>query len=242
MKCIIVDDEPLAREGIELNIQEVKFLELVGQFDNAISANDFLNKASVDLMFLDVQMPGLTGLEFIRSLQNPPLVILTTAYPEYALEGFELDVIDYLVKPIRLSRFIKAVNKAKELYDLQHTRNPQNTVESIANDFIYIKSDRKYIRIFFKDIRYIKGLKDYVMLYAGDDKIMTAMNIKTINSQLPDSIFVRISKSYIVNINYIDSVDQDFIHLGKEEIPLGKTYREHFINNYIKTNLIQRKY
>lgn len=205
MKCIIVDDEPLAREGVELNIEEVSFLELVGQFGNAISANDFLANNEVDLMFLDVQMPGLTGIEFIRSLNNPPLIILTTAYSEYALEGFELEVVDYLVKPIRLSRFIKAVNRAKEIYDLhQQSSKSKMTVESISNDYIYIKSERRYIRVFFKDIKYIKGLKDYVMIYTNKDKVMTAMNIKTINSQLPDAIFVRISKSYIINIHFID--------------------------------------
>ena len=239
MKCIIVDDEPLAREGMELNVQDVSFLELVGQFGNAISANDYLASNDVDLMFLDVQMPGITGLDFLRTLSKKPLVIMTTAYPEYALEGFELDVLDYLLKPIRLERFVKAVNKAKKLYDLQQPQS--NTVESISADFIYIKSDRKYIRVFFRDILYIKGLKDYVMIHTKKEKIMTAMNIKTINSQLPDSIFVRVSKSYIINIDFVDFVDQDFIQVAGEEIPLGRTYKEHFINGYIKTNLIQRK-
>lgn len=241
MKCIIVDDEPLAREGIELNIEDVNYLELVGQFGNALTANDFLQNHEVDVMFLDIQMPGITGLEFIRSLKNPPLVILTTAYPQYALEGFELDVVDYLVKPIRLQRFIKAANKAKELYDLkQQAQN--STLESVGDEFIYIKADRKYIRIFFKDIKYIKGMKDYVMIYTQQKKkIMTAMNIKTINKQLPDSIFVRVNKSYIINIDFIDSIDIDFIQLAGEEIPLGRTYRDHFIKNYVKTNLISRK-
>jgi len=224
---------------MELNVQDVSFLELVGQFGNAISANDYLASNDVDLMFLDVQMPGITGLDFLRTLSKKPLVIMTTAYPEYALEGFELDVLDYLLKPIRLERFVKAVNKAKKLYDLQQ---PQaNTVESISADFIYIKSDRKYIRVFFRDILYIKGLKDYVMIHTSKEKIMTAMNIKTINAQLPDSIFVRVSKSYIINIDFVEFVDQDFIQVAGEEIPLGRTYKEHFINDYIKTNLIQRK-
>lgn len=240
MKCIIVDDEPLAREGIELNIEDVNYLNLVGQFGNALTANDFLQNNEVDLMFLDIQMPGITGLEFIRSLKQQPLVILTTAYPQYALEGFELDVIDYLVKPIRLQRFIKAANKAKEIYDLR--QQASHTVESVEQEFIYIKADRKYIRIFYKDIQYIKGMKDYVMIYTQDKKkIMTAMNIKTINKQLPDSIFVRVNKSYIININYIQSIDIDFINLGAIEIPLGRTYRDNFLNNYVKTNLIERK-
>ncbi len=242
MKCIIIDDEPLAREGMELNIQDVSFLELVGQFDNALKANDFLKDNQVDLMFLDIQMPGVTGLDFIRLLNDKPLVILTTAYPQYALEGFELDVVDYLVKPIRMERFLKAVNKAKEIYDLKEDSNDQKEIlTSPSSDFIYIKSERKYIRIFFKDIIYIKGMKDYVLIYEESRKTMTAMNIKTIKEQLPASIFARVGKSFIINVNYIDSIDADFIVIGKEEIPLGRTYREHFINTYVKTNLIGRK-
>ena len=145
MKCIIVDDEPLAREGMELNVEDVPYLELVGQFGNAMTANDFLMTNSVDLMFLDIEMPGITGLEFLRDRKVDPLVILTTAYPQYALEGFELDVVDYLVKPIRLQRFIKAVNKAKEIYDLKN--QVTNVVEKIEEEFIYIKADLSLIHI-----------------------------------------------------------------------------------------------
>lgn len=239
MNCIIVDDEPLAREGIELNVEEVSYLNLIGQFGNAMSANDFIMANEVDLMFLDIEMPGITGLDFIRSLKKRPLIILTTAYPQYALEGFELDVVDYLVKPIRMQRFIKAVNKAKEFYDLMG--KAETVIESIEDEFIYIKSERKYIRLFFNDIRYIKGMKDYVMLFTKTNRIMTAMNIKTINSQLPDSIFARVGKSYIINVNFIDSIEIDFIQLGGEEIPLGRTYKENFLKKYVKNNLIERK-
>lgn len=167
------------------------------------------------------------------------MVILTTAYPQYALEGFELDVVDYLVKPIRLQRFVKAVNKAKEYFEL--TQKADNTIESFEEEFIYIKADRKYIRLFFKNIQYIKGMKDYVMIYASDQRIMTAMNIKTINNQLPDSIFARVGKSYIINVNFIDSIELDIIQLGNEEIPLGRTYKEQFLKKYVKGNLIERK-
>ncbi|MFK7932437.1 MAG: LytR/AlgR family response regulator transcription factor [Saprospiraceae bacterium] len=246
MRCIIVDDEPLAREGMELNVDEVNYLELVGQFANALRANEFMQQNDVDLMFLDIQMPGITGLEFLKSLKNRPLVILTTAYPQYALEGFDLDVVDYLVKPIRLQRFIKAVNKAKELHDLyqQTAAAPAttNTVEEMTEDYIYIKSDRKYVRIFYQDIRFIKGLKDYVTLYLADGrKLMTAMNIKTIHNQLPPKVFARVNKSFIININFIDAIETDFILLKGEEIPLGRTYKEQFITKYVKSNFIGRK-
>jgi len=239
MNCIIVDDEPLAREGMELNVEDVPYLNLVGQFGNALTANDFLIQNSVDLMFLDIQMPGITGLEFLKNLKNPPMTIFTTAYPQHALEGFELDVIDYLVKPIRLQRFIKATNKAKEIFDLRG--QSENIIEKIEEEFIYIKADRKYIRLFFKDIKYIKGMKDYVMIYTDAQRLMTAMNLKTIFSQLPHHIFARVSKSHLININFIDAIDLDFIQLAGEEIPLGRTYKENFIKNYVKTNLIERK-
>ncbi len=240
MKCIIVDDEPLAREGIELNIQELQYLELVGQFGNALKANDFLSIYEVDLMFLDIQMPGLTGLDFIRTLKNPPMIILTTAYPQYALEGFELNVIDYLVKPIRLQRFVAAVNKAKAQDELKRAANKVD-IDTISEDYIYIKSDRQYVRLFFEDILYIQGMKDYVLIHTVEKKYITAMNVKTILKQLPPTIFARVSKSYIVNVNQISSVDIDLIKLRKIEIPLGRTYREDFIKNYVKTNLIDRK-
>jgi len=239
MRCIIVDDEPLAREGMELNVEELDYLNLVGQFSTAVDALNFLNENPVDLMFLDIQMPGLTGLDFIRSLKERPMIILSTAYPQYALEGFELDVVDYLVKPNRLKRFIQAVSKAKALYDLKQKAEKVET--SVSEEDIFIRADRKYIRIFFKDIKYIKGMKDYVMIYTGKDKFMTAMNIKTTNEQLPDSQFVRVNKSYIVNADFIDSIGTDFINIGGEEIPLGRTYREDFLKRFVKGKLMERK-
>ena len=239
MRCIIVDDEPLAREGMELNVGELDYLNLVGQFSTAMDALNFLNDNPVDLMFLDIQMPGLTGLDFIRSLKERPMIILSTAYPQYALEGFELDVIDYLVKPNRLQRFIQAVSKAKALYDLKQKAEKVET--AVSEEDIFIRADRKYIRIFFKDIKYIKGMKDYVMIYAGKEKYMTAMNIKTTNDQLPDSQFVRVNKSYIVNADYIDSIGTDFININGEEIPLGRTYRERFLQRFVKGKLMERK-
>ncbi len=239
MRCIIVDDEPLAREGMELNVEELDYLNLVGQFSTAVDALNFMNENPVDLMFLDIQMPGLTGIDFIRSLKERPMIILSTAYPQYALEGFELDVIDYLVKPNRLQRFIQAVSKAKALYDLKQKAEKVET--SVSEEDIFIRADRKYIRIFFKDIKYIKGMKDYVMIYTGKDKFMTAMNIKTTNDQLPGHQFVRVNKSYIVNADFIDSIGTDFINISGEEIPLGRTYREDFIKRFVKGKLMERK-
>lgn len=239
MKCIIVDDEPLAREGMELNVEDLSYLKLMGKFGTAMDAFNFLNENEVDLIFLDIQMPGMTGLDFIRSLKKKPMIILCTAYPQYALEGFELDVIDYLVKPMRLQRFVQAVSKAKEIYDL---KNKANKIEPTVNEEdIFIRADRKFIRIFFKDIKYIKGMKDYVQIITEKEKYMTAMNIKTTNEQLPDNQFVRINKSYIINSDYIDSIGQDFVMVSGDEIPLGRTYKESFIKRFVKGKLIERK-
>lgn len=238
MKCIIVDDEPLAREGIELNIEEVEFLELVGQFPNPVEANNFLSDNKVDLMFLDVEMPEMTGMEFLRTLDSQPMTILTTAYSEYAIEGYELGVIDYLVKPVKMDRFLKAVNKAKEYYEI--VEKSENTAMSEADDYIFLKSDRKYVRVYLNDVIYIKGMKDYVMVYTKDSRIMTAMNVKTILKQLNENIFVRVAKSFVININYIEEASQSSVIVHGEEIPIGKTYKDNFIDNYIKNRLVER--
>lgn len=238
MNCIVVDDEPLARDGMKMNIEEVPFLNLVGSFENALEANEFLSDNNVDLMFLDIQMPELTGLDFLKTLQNQPLVILTTAYPQFALESYELDVIDYLVKPIRIERFIKAVNKAHEYFKLKNA--PSSQVESIDKDFIFIKSERKYVKIRFMEINFIQGLKDYVIIHRDNEKIMTAMNVKTIYGHLPKEIFIRINKSYIININHIKAIDNDFVIIKTHEIPIGKTFKENFINNCVNKRLIKR--
>lgn len=237
MKCIIVDDESLARQGIELHVEDTPFLEVVGQFENAMLASDFLSSNDVDLIFLDIEMPGLNGLDFLRSLKGYYFVILTTAYPQFALEAFELQVVDYLVKPISFQRFHKAATKAKEFWELSKN---QGEIESIEEDFVYVKSERKYVKLYFKDIKYIKGLKDYVMIHTDVKKHATAMNIKTILAQLPHDIFARVSKSYIANIDRIRSIEVDSIYIGDEEIPLGMSYKEEFLKTHVQGKLIKR--
>lgn len=240
MRCIIVDDEPLAREGLELKVQKTGFLELVGMFSGGLSANQFLAENAVDLIFLDIQMPDLTGLELLRTLKNPPLVIFTTAFSEYALEGFELDVVDYLLKPIDFQRFIKASNRAREIWE--QTRPKKANDVNIPNEFIYIRADRQFIKVFFKDIRYIEGKGNYAIVHTINEKWMTAISLKQILEQLPDTQFARINKSYIVNINYIQRVLPDFILLDKKtELPFGNAFQETFIEKFVKDNLLERK-
>ncbi|MEO6722343.1 MAG: response regulator transcription factor [Ferruginibacter sp.] len=239
MTCIIVDDEPLARQGMEMSIANISSLQLLGSFSNALAANDFIRKERVDLMFLDINMPELSGLDFLKSLRDAPMVIFTTAYPQYALESYELDAIDYLVKPIRIERFLKAVNKAENHLKLLQQDN-NNQVENIAEDFVFIKADRKYFKIYFKEILYIEGLKDYVIIYTADNKIITSMNVKTIGAQLPETIFARVSKSYIVNIMHITSFDNELIYIQNNEIPLGQGFKDDFLKQYIERKIVKR--
>jgi len=240
MTCIIVDDEPLARQGMEMNIANLPSLQLMGSFGDALSASDFLHKQQVDLMFLDINMPVLNGLDFLKSLKDSPLVIFTTAYPQYALESYELDAIDYLVKPIRIERFLKAVNKAENHLRLLQQESGNNKVEKIEDDFIYIKADRKFFKIWFKDILYIEGLKDYVIIYTKDNKFITSMNVKTIAAQLPTALFARVSKSYIVNTMHITSFDNELVYIQNNEIPLGQGFKDEFLKQYIDGKIVKR--
>ena len=240
MNCIVIDDEPLARQGMEFNIASIASLQLRGSFSNAIAASDFLHKEKIDLMFLDINMPELNGLDFLKSLRDPPLVIFTTAYPQYALESYELDAIDYLVKPIRIERFLKAVNKASNHLRLLQQDGGMGRVEKIESDFVFIKADRKFFKIYFKDILYIEGLKDYVVIHTADSRIITSMNVKTIAAQLPPLIFARVSKSYIVNVMHITSFDNELVYIQTHEIPLGQSFKDDFIRQYIDGKIVRR--
>lgn len=232
MKCIIVDDEPLARQEMQALINDVSDLEIIGSFSNAPAALKFIKINSVDLIFLDIEMPMVTGLEFAAQLPEDTLVIFTTAYPKYALESYELDAIDYLLKPIDKSRVQKAINKAETYKKLLSAETEKNTIESNTGDFMIIKSERKFFKINFADIKYIEGLKDYVVIYTGNQKLITAMNLKTIHQKIPNSTFLRVSKSYVINLNFIDSFDHHNIYLGENEVPLGEVYKKDFFKIY----------
>lgn len=227
MNCIIVDDEPLAREAVEVLIKENGRLEIAGTFNNAGSASQFMNNHSVDLVFLDIQMHGINGIEFARSIPKNTLVIFTTAYPEYALDSYEVDAIDYLVKPIEIDRFNKAIEKAVSYHDmLMHEE--KETPEDITSDFFFVKSERKYLKVNYMDILFIEGLKDYVVIHTESKKIITKMYLKTIQDLLPDNIFFRVNRSYIVNLKQIESFDNNDVFIRNQEIAIGNGYREDF--------------
>lgn len=232
MTCIIIDDEPLAREGLQAQIEELSQLKILGKFSNAITALDFLKTHSVDLIFLDIQMPKVTGLEFAEQIPEQTLIIFTTAYSQYALKSYELDAIDYLLKPIEKKRLEKAIEKAVSYYNLLSENTTKNTIESSTDDFLLIKADRKYYKVKFQDILFIEGLKDYVVIYTQNQKLITAMNLKTIHQKIASKDFLRVSKSYVVNTEYIDSFDNHNIYVGEFEIPLGEVFKSEFFNKF----------
>lgn len=238
MNCIIVDDEPLAREAIQMLIEKTDNLDLIGSFNSAYSAGKFLEDTSIDLVFLDIQMPGINGIEFAKTISKDTFVIFTTAYSEFATDSYEVDAIDYLIKPIRLERFQKAVDKALTYSKLFKADYSNTNIETVTDDYFFIKADRKIFKIHFNDILFIEGLKDYVVVHTDSQKVITAMNIKTIHDQLPKSMFVRVSKSYIINAKQIDSVDNNTVYIGKNEIPIGNIYRNSFFTDFVTKKII----
>ena len=241
IRFITIDDEPLAREGILLNAAEVDFLEPVGEFGNPVTANSFLQKNQVDLMFLDIQMPGMNGLDFLKGLSNPPLTILTTAHSEFALEGFNLNVVDYLLKPVRMDRFLKAVNKAAELFYVKEAAKAVEKSQINAdNSTIFIKSNRKYIKLKLQDILMVEGMKDYVLVHIEKDRYPVAMNLKTFTSSLPENIFARINKSFVVNVNHIREIADNHVKIGSKSLSIGRSYKDDFLNKHILKKLIDR--
>jgi DNA-binding LytR/AlgR family response regulator len=227
IKCLVVDDEPPAREIIKQHIAGVEALELAGTCANAVEAISFLKDNPVDLLFLDIQMPQLLGTNFIRTLKNPPKVIFTTAFRKYALEGFELDAVDYLMKPISFERFLKGVNK------ILQTNSPNSNASATLNEptkepvssFLYFRADRKMVKVFFSDILFVEALKDYIKIVTPNKTIVTKYVLTTLAELLPADEFLRIHKSYIVAINKIESFNAETIQIAKHELPIGRLYK-----------------
>lgn len=240
MNCIVVDDEPLAREGIISLVAKTKELKLLGSFSSANAASNFMTGTPVDLIFLDIQMPGINGIDFAKVVPPKTLIIFTTAYTEFALDSYEVEAVDYLIKPVKLDRFQKAVSKAVSYLQLLRTDSSVNNIETTAEDYFFVRAGIKVFKIQFKDILFIEGLKDYVVLHTEEQKIMTAMNLKTIHDQLPQNIFVRISKSYIINAKQIDSFDNNNVFIRKHAIPIGNAYRDYFFNDFVEKRLLSR--
>jgi DNA-binding LytR/AlgR family response regulator len=217
LKCLIVDDEPIAQDILAGYIDQLEYLTLSGKCINAIEANNVLQKESIDLILLDIEMPQVSGLNFLANLDNPPKVIITTAYREHAVEGFELNVVDYLLKPISIERFMKAVQKVVA---------GQKTEAADEDAYIYLKADKKMVQIFFKDILYIEGLSNYVKIRYLDQMIISYQKLSYLESILPSIDFIRIHRSFIVSLRKVKSYNSSFIEVGKDEIPIGGSYKE----------------
>lgn len=230
IKCLIVDDEPIAAQVIKSYLEKLDALKLVETCENALQAFEYLQTNSVDLMFLDIQMPKITGLEFLKTLQNPPKVIIVTAYREFAFEGFELDVVDYLLKPVSFERFLKAINKFNNLDNLTPASNlDERKVPGSGGESIWVRADRKNVKILIDDIHYIEGLKDYVKIYVKNGLIISKMPMKNMEKMLPAKRFVRIHKSYLISLSRISAFNNEGIEIDTVTLPIGKMYKESVI-------------
>lgn len=236
LTCIVVDDEPLARNLLTEHIRKIPYLELKAAFGNPLEALDFLRENKVDILFLDIQMPELTGISLLKILQNKPAVILTTAYSEYAIESYELDVTDYLLKPITFERFLKAVEKANKKLTTPQNKESEPTREEgqseqvvdIKSNFIFVKDGRKLVKIDLHAVQFIEGLKDYVRIHTPHRNITTLQRMKNLEEQLPEKQFIRVHHSYIVAVAWIDEIERERIFIGKHIIPVSDTYRKPF--------------
>lgn len=237
MNCIAVDDEPLALDVIEAYVKRHPDLNLVARCNNAAEASEVLKTHKVDLMFLDIQMPEITGLSFIKSLPSKPLFMFTTAYQDYALEGFELDAIDYLLKPIAYDRFEKGVEKAKEYYHIKQNAGVAEATNMDEN-FIFVKANQKLIKLAYSDIKYVEAFADYVKIFLADKKIVTLQTMKKMEQKLPSDMFSRVHRSFIVNRNHVASFSSSVCEVNEQRIPIGKNYKENFLNIMRANNIL----
>ncbi len=233
IKCIITDDEPFARKGLQGYIGQIDFLDLRGVCESALELNSLMKKEPVDLLFLDIEMPWLTGIEFLRQLAAPPRVIFTTAYEKYAVQGFELEVLDYLLKPISFDRFLKAANKAFDYFRQQQAAAP-------AEDYVFVKADNRLEKISFSDILFIEALENYVAIYTREKKIITHLTLKLLQEKLPAAAFIQPHKSYLVAIDKINSIEGNILHIQEYQVPISKYQKEEIMEKIVNSKLLKR--
>ena len=234
IRCLIVDDEPVARKILCEFVETIPFLSLSGQFENAVQANSFLQRTPVDLMFVDIEMPMIPGLEFIKSSPVKPMVIITTAFPEYALESYELDIIDYLLKPIGYSRFFKAVQKAKEYNDLKDLALP-----NLLSSYIFVRSEKRIEKLELNDILYIESLGNYINIFLENGKLIAYLTLKSLESQLPKNEFIKIHQSFLVSFSKIKSIEGNHVKINNKSLPISRNYKD-AIMHLIEQRLLKR--
>ena len=235
MNCIVIEDERIAREGIEGFISKIDTLNLVGSFSNPLLALDILKESKIDLIFLDIQMPGITGISFLKTLTNPPSVIITTAFSNYAVEGFELNVVDYLLKPFSFERFLNAVNKVQ-------VKKPttSNTDIETKDGFLFIKCENKIEKIFYSDILFVKAMENYVIVQTEKRKYISYLTLKSVEDYLPDDLFVKVHKSYIISISKIDSIEGNTIKIVNHLINFSRNNKEEVLKLVLKDKFLKR--
>nr|WP_294905431.1 LytTR family DNA-binding domain-containing protein [uncultured Lacibacter sp.] len=236
INVVIIDDEPLARKGLKEYVADVDFMQLAGEYDHPLKAVDLISKGDVQLLLLDIEMPKITGIEFFRSLKNAPPVIFTTAYPQYALDGFELNALDYLVKPVSFDRFLKAALKAKEYYEL---RQQNKAADANQSDF-YIKADNQFVRIAFSDVQFVEALQNYVCIYTAEKKYISYLTMKSVEEYLPTAQFVKTHKSFIVNAAKIDAIEGNEIRIASHRIPISRSEKEEVMEQLLKNKFLKR--
>ncbi|MCW5911449.1 MAG: response regulator transcription factor [Cyclobacteriaceae bacterium] len=237
LNCLIIDDEPVARNGLEEYVNEVDFLHLAGKCENAVKASALLNEGNINLLLLDIHMPKLSGIEFLKTLKNPPMVIFTTAYSEYALEGYSLDIIDYLVKPIPFGRFLKAVQKARDFYDLKQKVGSSSTP---SPEYFFIKCDHKFEKINYSDVLYVEAMQNYCIIHIPDRKMIAYITLTTLEEQLPKERFLKVHKSFIISLEKVSVLDGNEIVIGTARIPVSRNLKDEVMQKIIGNNLFKR--
>jgi len=242
INCIIIDDEPLARKGLKEYINDVDFLQLTGEFGDPLKAVNVINAGNVQLIFLDIQMPKITGVEFLKTMKAPPPVIFTTAFPQYALDGFDLNATDYLVKPISFERFFKAVLKVKDLYYRKEEKASMEPAQlsSTGEDYFFIKVDNRLVKIMFEDILYIEALQNYVTIHTEGRKFITYLTFKSVEEYLPSNRFIKCHKSFIVSATRISSINGNEIMIGDHAIPISRNNKEEVMEKLLKGKFLKR--
>jgi len=240
INCIIIDDEPIARKGLKEYIADVDFLNLVGEFENPLKATEILSRGEAQLIFLDIQMPKITGLDFLKSLRHAPPVIFTTAFPQHALEGFELNALDYLVKPFSFERFLNAALRAKEYYEIrEHNKKDQSAQVSDPNHF-YIKAENKLVKILFEEILFVEALQNYVVIHTTVKKYISYLTFKSVEEYLPAARFIKVHKSFIVAAEKIDSIDGNIIRIGQHQVPISRNLKEEVMEKILNGKFLKR--
>ena len=239
INCIIIDDEPLARKGLKEYIADIDFLNVAGEFDNPLKATTLLSSGDIQLIFLDIQMPKITGIEFFKTLQNPPEVIFTTAYPQYALDGFEVNALDYLVKPISFDRFLKAALRAKEFYEVRQ-KNRVEAVPAATAEYFFIKADNKLVKLLFADILFVEALQNYVTIYTTGKKYISYLTFKSVEDYLPAGRFIKTHKSFIIAAEKVDSIDGNEIRIDQYQIPISRNLKEEVMEKLLRGKFLKR--